>query len=379
MKAKSIKGVSAEEIAKKLKLCMADAFKPTLAVVFISIKQDRQEICELLDQEGIAIFGSTTAGEIIDGEIGQGSVAILLLDIGRTLFKILFAEAVGITTREIARDIGQSGVNTFSNPAFIVACGGLFTDGEMIIKGLEDAAGPGVAMFGGMAGDDLTATGTFVFNNKKVTDNGLIALVVDKDKIKITGLATHGWKPVGTVHAITKSEGNIVYAIDGEPALDILIRYMGLSYDTAIAQKMEYNLGDYYPVQLLKDNAPSIMREMRAINTGDRSIMFSASVPQGSKFRFSLPPDWDIIDRISADCHNVKKEQQTEADAVIVFSCATRPLTFGPMINKEVEEINKVWERPMVGFFTYGEIGKSLTGQNELHNNTCMVVVLKEK
>ncbi len=188
----------------------------------------------------------------------------------------------------------------------------------------------------------------------------------------------HWWQPVGTVRTATKSEGNVVYTVDGEPALDMFMKYMGLAVDPDSYQELTYNFGDYYPIQLLRDNAPSIMREMRAINTNDHSIMFSAPVPQGTKFRFSLPADWDVVDKITADCNKVKNEEQPEADAVIVFSCATRPLSFGPMINGEIEEINKIWRTPMAGFFTYGEIGKSGMGKNELHNNTCMIVVLKE-
>jgi hypothetical protein len=378
MKAKSIKGNSSEEISKSLIDSMADGFTPTLAIVFMSIKQDRIAICDLLDKSGIAIFGSTSSGEFIDGEIGKESTVIMLMDINRSYFKILFEECAERNTCEIAKAVGETGLKTFSHPAFMVACDGFSDNAELIIQGIEDAVGGDADIFGGMASDDLTATGTFVFANKNVTDNGLVALIIDKDKIKISGLATHGWQPVGTIRTVTKSEGNVIYTVDGEPALDIFMKYMGIAVTPDSYHDLKYNFGDYYPIQLVKDNAPSIMRETRAINTTDRSIMFSAGVPQGSKFRFSLPPDWEIIDKIKEDCYELKKEEQSEADAVIVFSCASRPWSFGPMVNKEVEEINTVWESPMIGFFTYGEIGKSGIGKNELHNNTCMIVVLKE-
>ncbi|MBL0306481.1 MAG: hypothetical protein IPQ25_10740 [Chitinophagaceae bacterium] len=45
MKAKSIKGNSTEEIQSGLRESMADGFKPTIAIVFISVKQDREAIC----------------------------------------------------------------------------------------------------------------------------------------------------------------------------------------------------------------------------------------------------------------------------------------------------------------------------------------------
>ena len=43
MKAKSIYGNSPKHIKEALQLAMADHFKPTLAIAFISIKQDSLE------------------------------------------------------------------------------------------------------------------------------------------------------------------------------------------------------------------------------------------------------------------------------------------------------------------------------------------------
>jgi hypothetical protein len=69
MIAKSIKGTSLEEIKTELQASMADGFKPTLAIAFVSVKQDRQAICEILDDEGISIFGATTNGGFMDDQV----------------------------------------------------------------------------------------------------------------------------------------------------------------------------------------------------------------------------------------------------------------------------------------------------------------------
>ena len=123
MKAKSIKGTSTEEIKSSLAESMADGFKPTLAIAFISLKQDRDAICDLLDKEGIAIFGASTHGEFIDEELGKGSFAILLLDINPSYFTILFAEYPEKNYREVASEIAKkakiipaSGIPYFSQP-----------------------------------------------------------------------------------------------------------------------------------------------------------------------------------------------------------------------------------------------------------------------
>jgi hypothetical protein len=114
-------------------------------------------------------------------------------------------------------------------------------------------------------------------------------------------------------------------------------------------------------------------------NSEDRSLVCAGNIPQGSKIRFSLPPDFDVIDTVIEECYEVKDEQLQDADAVIMFSCISRYKSFGGMTSEEIEQVNEVWNAPLIGFFTYGEYGKSKGGQNEYHNNTCCVVVLKEK
>ncbi len=120
MTAKSIKGASLAQIAAGFKESLADGFKPTLAIVFISIKQDRDAIVSLLDKEAIQIFGATTSGEFIDGEIGEGGIVMMLLDINPAFFKVLFVETGDHTTMENANQLGVQGKKAFVNPAFII-------------------------------------------------------------------------------------------------------------------------------------------------------------------------------------------------------------------------------------------------------------------
>lgn len=379
MKAKTIKGNNVDEIAKAFADAISDGYKPTLAVVFLSIKQDREVICKLLDNERIAIFGATTAGEFTDGEIGDGTAAIMLLDLNPLYFKVIFEETGDKDTKEIAKHFGAAGMQTFSNPAFIIASGGIGTDGEMIIRGIEEVVGHDVTIFGGMAGDDFTMTGTFVFTNNKSSNNGLVAIILDEDKVNVKGLATSGWKAVGTVRTITKSAGNIVYTIDDEPALDVVIKFMGVSKDLDEWKDVIVNVGSEFPFQLQRENAAPVNRAPLFANKADRSLVCAGGVPQGSKIRFSLPPDFDVIDKVVDECLDVRNEEQPSADAMIMFSCKARHLSLGPLVSDEIDKVKEVWGSPLVGFFSYGEMGKATKGKHEFHNNTCSLVVLKEK
>jgi hypothetical protein len=379
MNAKTIKGTSVSDIRLALQQAVADDFEPTLALLFISIKQDCNAICDLLNKEGIQIFGASTSGEFISSEISEGGIAVMLLDINREHFRLLFSESKESSAYEAAKQIGADGKNVFAKPAFIIASGWLHYDGELIVKGIEEGFGSEVVVFGGMAGDDQALREPIVFTNGRQSSTGLVAIIIDEDKIDIRGIATCGWKPIGITKTITKSHQNIVYTIDDQPALDVVIRYLGLDIDNEPVENVVANLGAYYPLQLERDNAPPVMRTAMLGNKQDRSLICAGIVPQGARIRFSLPPDFDVIDTVVAECTDLKVESQNDADAVIMFSCISRYLSFGVMTSEEIERVANVWKAPFIGFFTYGEFGKSKKGKYEFHNNTCCVLVLKEK
>ena len=143
MKAKSIKGKSTEEIKAGFEKAIEDGFKPTLAVVFLSKKQDQVSLRNLLTNAGIAIFGATTNGEFIDEETTNGAVSILLMDINPAYFTIMFDEYPDKNYREKANTIATKALHHFTNPAFLVSYSHLETDAEAILLGFEDIVGAG--------------------------------------------------------------------------------------------------------------------------------------------------------------------------------------------------------------------------------------------
>ncbi|MEO7174431.1 MAG: FIST N-terminal domain-containing protein, partial [Saprospiraceae bacterium] len=386
MQAKSIKGKSTEEIKVALAEAVNDKFKPTLAIVFMSVKQDREAICNVLDEKGIQIFGATTAGEFIDGDIEEGSIVMMLLDMNPAYFRIEFLETSPATVLADAKKLGVKGKETFSNPAFIIANSGVSLDGEPIVEGILQGFGKSsrssdgeVTVFGGKAADDLALESTFVFTNRKDNDCAIAALIIDGDKIDVRGIATCGWNAIGTTKTVTKSEGNVVYTIDDKPALDMLINYLGVEIKQEDNKEIVTFLSSwYYPLQLERENVDPVIRTAMFANSKDRSLICSGNVPQGSKIKFAMPPDFDSIDTVVEECKTIKDNVEQQADALIMFSCVSRYLSFGMVMKEEIDQVQKIWDAPMAGFFSYGEYGRSKTGKNEYHNNTCCVVALKE-
>ena len=378
MRAKSIKGISIEEIQSAVQQSMSDGFKPTLAITLVSIKQDRNAICKVLDDAGITIFGATTNGGFIDEEIELGSAAIMLLDINPNYFTILFEEYPDKNYREVATSMATKTLERFTHPAFLIAGSNMATDAEQLLFGFEDVVGKNVNIHGCMAGDDFTFKEQFVFTNNNETNGGIVMLAFDENKIKLKGRAICGWKAVGTIKTVTKSEGNHVYTVDGIPVLDLTAKYGGLNI-TADGDGFSIEVAAQFPLQLQRETGDPVMRPGLMIDWNDHSFYCSGAVPQGSKVRFSLPPDFDVIEKVIEGCEDLKATEIPEAEALIIFSCAGRFVSLGPLINEEIKGMSKVWDVPMVGMFSNAELARATGGNLEMHNLTACCVAIKEK
>lgn len=379
MQAKSIKGKSTAEIKSAFEESMSDSFKPTLAICFISKSLDRMAITTLLDQAGVTVFGCTTNGEFIDEEPEKYSAAILLLDMNPAHFQIYFEEFTQLNYKETAKRIAQQAQEKFDVPAFLIGTSNAASDGEEVLRGFEEVVGVAVNAFGGAAGDDYSFTETLVFTNGKESGNAMVCIALDEAFIKIKGIATCGWKPVGTEKLVTKSEGNHVYTVDNVPALDITAKYGGIENVTPNNQYLMTEIAAYFPLQLQREKGDPIMRPGLVIDWTDRSFYTSGSVPQGSKVRFSLPPDFDVLEKVVKGVEQLKATEMPEAEALVVFSCAGRILSLGPLMSQELEGVKNVWNVPMAGMFSNAELGRATGGNLEMHNLTTCVVALKEK
>ena len=384
MKAKSIKGKTAEEIEAALKNSMADGFQPTLAIVFISIKQDGKTVCEILRLREMDVIGATSCGEFTDGFQSEGSIVILLMDLNRNYYRILFEDVGTRPLSDVAALLAQSAMGEFKRPAFILCSTGVsltgeYFSGETLVRSIEKVVGPGVCIFGGMAGDDASFTGTYVFTHDHSTDVGIVALILDEDNISLNGIAISGWKPLGTTKTVTKSEDGWVYSIDGQPALDMYLRYLGekpASGNETV--KIFEELGFYYPFIAIDAGDP-VIRTPLMIDKEKGAIKLDFPVAEGKKLQFSMPPDFDIIENVLSSANEIKTSTQSDAEALLIFSCAGRHSVLGPLVSAENEGLHEIWKAPMAGFFTYGEYGKGTEGKQQFHSTTCSWVALKEK
>lgn len=378
MQAKTLCVPNTNVLDQQLSTLITNDFQPTLAIIFSSTKQSLGKIQALFSKKNIQLIGCTSAGEIANKELLDGGIVGLLLDIHPDYFTVSIEQRIGKSAYEAAFVMGQNAMQQFQHPALVVMSSGVHVNADEIIMGFKDVLPDAVPVFGGLASDDLALQKTSVFNNEQVYDEAILSLVLDNEKIEVKGLAASGWQAVGTTNTITKADGNMIYTINDQPALDIFLKYFGFFDNLNIQGKPITTISAQYPLQILRKNGHHVLRSPIVGNEEDRSLMLAGGVKTGDQFRFSISPGFEVIDQ-TVDAFKQLKEQTHEADALILFSCKGRHAALGPMIEDEISGIYDHWQKPMIGFFSYGEIGADFTGQRDFHNETCSLIVLRER
>jgi hypothetical protein len=358
---------------------LKNGFRPTLAVVFCSPQQPFTEIGGLFDQYNIDLLGCTTAGEICNAELHEGGISCLLLDVKKSDYSLVFTKNTeGIF--ETGRKIRQEADAAFKNPAIIAVSAGVLNDGDEIVRGLKSAANSReIPLFGGLAGDDLSIVNTYIFTRNNITHDGMAAIVFDNDKIEVKGVATSGWQALGTSHTVTKAKGNTIYTINDEPALDFFIRFFGFHDNANMDGKQISTISAQYPLQVMRgDDDYSVLRSPIKGDDETRALTLVGGIKEGGRFRFSISPGMEVIDQTIAELKDFLHDT-TNADALILFSCKGRHAALGPFMDDEIQGIYDHWNKPMVGFLTYGEIGNVRNGICEFHNETCSLLAITER
>ena len=385
MRGKTIQGKSPKEIQSLLEQYMADAcppdgpgFKPTLAIIMVSNMDDAEALRTIFSNHGIAIFGITAPQKFTDQGINTGDIVVLLMDTKPDNFKIVIKDYEGSSAYEAGYKTGLAGNNAFKNPSFIIAPLDFRVSNDEVIRGLTDAAGQDIMIAGGVTGDPTDFSGV-IFTQDVLSTGGLLALILDQDKVSISGMAVSGWKPVGTMKKITKCEDSWALTIDNEPAMQVIQRFLGNDIVRANSEGIGFIPTDLgYPLQFERKSGNAIMKPALFFNPVDQSVMIAGGVNEGDQFRFSLPPDFDVIDKVVDSTRISKEKEMPDADVLMVFSCVGRLGTFGPLISAEIEGLASTWGKPMIGYFSLGEFGKLEEGRCEFQGTTVSWVALKE-
>lgn len=376
IRSKSFHVSSIEDLEIELRNIQINEFQPTLAILFGSVKCDLEKIPNLFNQFDIDIIGCSSSGEIYDEEVFENGMSVLLMDINRDYYRINVTDCVDNDFLKTGNSIGKLGVSFCDSPSFLMFIN-MMSDAENLIAGISEVVPNQPNIFGGMAGDDFQMIRTYTFTHRGIFDDAIVSLVFDENKVEMKGLALCGWEPIGTLNTVTEAEGSTIYSINDKPALEVFENYFGSFYENKYEEETVALGVAQYPLQIIRGES-TLMRAALKVNEEDKSIMMAGPVQKGDVFKFSVAPGFEIIEETISGFQEYQKEQR-EADAIILVSCKARHLSLGPMVESEIKGIQNIWNKPMIGFFSYGEIGVSQAGDCLFYNETCSLVLIKEK
>ena len=173
------------------------------------------------------IVGCSTAGEICNDDVLSNSLVLTAAAFDKATMKFATTDCKGIedseaTGERIAKQLAGNDLK-----GIFILLQGLNLNGSAVIKGIQNVVGSKVIITGGLAGDNGEFKQTYIVHNERAFGNGAVAIGFYGDSVKITYGSVHGWQPFGPSRKVTKAEGNVLFELDGQPALTVYKSYLG--------------------------------------------------------------------------------------------------------------------------------------------------------
>jgi hypothetical protein len=199
--------------------------------------------------------------------------------------------------------------------------------------------------------------------------------------IKVGTGVQSGWSPIGIARKVTRSRKQIVYELDGLPALEVYGRLFGKHAENLPMVGIEYPLGLVDCSEVLDDpNYNVVLRASVSINEKDGSIRFAGEIPEGAMVRLTCGDLKCTLEAAGRAAGMALLDLGNYSPAIVFFfSCMARRTLLGRRTEEEVEKVRLVAgpDVPILGFYSYGEFCPAKRGRPSLlHNETATVSIL---
>lgn len=322
------------------------------------------------------VLGST-AGEIVEDLVYDDSLAVTAIYFEKTQLK------VASMAIDAAKDSFNAGVRIAEKLKGDKLChvfllsDGLNVNGSEIVKGVNLALGKDVSCTGGLAGDAASFEKTLVGLNAPPTENQIVAVGFYGDSLQVGYGSVGGWDNFGAERLVTRSEGNVLYDLDGQSALDLYKMYLGDKAAELPGSALLFPLGLKFD-----EDSDTIVRTVLAVDEEKNNMTFAGDIPEGCYVRLMKANFDKLIEGANqaAKDSNQKVGNSNEKFGLLI-SCVGRKLILGQRIDEEIEAVMEVLGEgtTITGFYSYGEISPVAESTRcELHNQTMTITTFAE-
>lgn len=324
------------------------------------------------------IAGCSTAGEIAGTAVSDSSISVAIArfehsELKRAFTRLSHADSSAAGER-LARQLAGEHLR-----AVLVLSDGLHVNGTQLVDSLTRHLPQDVAIVGGLAGDGSRFEKTWILDQGGVCGDGICAVGFYGERLHIGHGCEGGWSDFGPERLITRSEGNVLFELDGKPALALYKTYLGER-----AQGLP-GTGLLFPLSVRRAVAGQgepVVRTILGIDEAEQSLTFAGDMPQGGVARLMRANIDRLIDSAGKAAATAALDAPDGQDALVIsVSCVGRRLVLGERTEEEVEAVEDCAPRhgAHIGFYSYGEISPASRGAaSDLHNQTMTVTVLSE-
>ncbi len=321
------------------------------------------------------IVGASSSGNIFGAEVSRYTLIATVVafdDASVELGVIDFEEGDDVEklAESLVRQLPGEGIKHI----FLLS-DGLLINGSELVRGVNKAA-KGVSVTGGMAGDGGRFEQTYIIADDIPRQKRVAALAFYGDSLSVSSGCYAGWSEFGAERTITKSKGNVLLELDGEPALDLYKKYLG-EYASELPAS-----GLRFPLSIKEhEGDPEVIRTLLTIDEEAKSITFAGDVPVGFRARL-MKPDIDVLiggaGKAAEEIDAVNKHRALG----IVVSCVGRKMVMSDLVDEELEAVEEILGEnvQLCGFYSYGEIApfRDDLAKCELHNQTMTLTAIYE-
>ncbi|MDQ1393118.1 MAG: hypothetical protein QOF30_2095 [Acidimicrobiaceae bacterium] len=244
---------------------------------------------------------------------------------------------------------------------------------DLLLRGLANEH-PRLPVIGGMASAAHGPGGNRLALNETVFTDGAVGVLIGPG-VTVSSVVSQGCRPIGRPLAVTRTEGNIIYELAGQPALQRLLQmakegmserdielinqglHMGIVIDE---HKIDFARGDF------------LIRNVVGADRANGAIAIGDAVEVGTTVQFH------VRDAEAADEELRELLADRHADGVLLFTCNGRGTRLFTKPDHDAGVVGDLLgEPPVAGFFAAGELGP-VGGRNFVHGFTASMALFEE-
>ena len=323
--------------------------------------------------------GCSTAGEISNEGVSNARCVVTAVRFDKThMVEVVTRLASMEDSLSAGRRLGDQLPKAGLRAVWLIGQG-VSINGSALVAGLTEILGTSVPVTGGLAGDDGLFRQTWVLTSGGVDDRVVVALGLYGDHLVFNHGSFGGWKPFGPARKVTRCSGNVLFELDGEPALAIYKRYLG-DYATGLPAS-----GLLFPFSMLGRNHDEIglIRTILGVNEDDGSLTLAGEIDPDGHLKLMRSSTDALVGGAETAAEAALGSEPVDGDGLaLLVSCVGRKLVMGERVDEEVEAVADIFGRQIAraGFYSYGEICPSHSGDEcRLHNQTMTITYLAER